>query len=75
MTGFGKCPRCGFLSMEHLNTHSHCWECSYSPLSSSEVLNWERAEFLGSAPLKQRLREEKRAIFGIDTEDFYFSEA
>lgn len=29
--GYGKCPRCGCLSLEHLKTHSHCWECNYSP--------------------------------------------
>lgn len=27
----GKCPRCGCHSMEHLRTHSFCWECNYSP--------------------------------------------
>lgn len=38
--GYGKCPRCGCLSLEHLKTHSYCWECNYSPdTSSSKHLN------------------------------------
>lgn len=31
MYGYGQCPRCGQMSLEHLRTHSHCWECGYSP--------------------------------------------
>lgn len=31
MSGYGKCPRCGCLSLEHLRTHSYCWECNFSP--------------------------------------------
>lgn len=31
MRGYGRCPRCGSLSLEHLQTHSYCWECNYSP--------------------------------------------
>ena len=31
MRGYGKCPRCGCLSLEHLRTHSYCWECNFSP--------------------------------------------
>lgn len=26
-----KCPRCGSGSFENLPTHSHCFECLYSP--------------------------------------------
>lgn len=25
------CPRCGDPSYEHLSTHSHCYNCGYSP--------------------------------------------
>ena len=25
------CPRCGSRSFEHLPTHSHCFDCLYSP--------------------------------------------
>ncbi|MGE0525466.1 MAG: hypothetical protein AB7P49_00275 [Bdellovibrionales bacterium] len=25
------CPRCGSRSFEYLPTHSHCFECLYSP--------------------------------------------
>ena len=31
MYGYGQCPRCGQVSLEHLRTHSHCLECGYSP--------------------------------------------
>ena len=31
MSGYGKCPRCGVWAMEHLRTHSHCWECNFFP--------------------------------------------
>lgn len=31
MFGFGQCPRCGLFSVEHLRTHSYCWECNYAP--------------------------------------------
>lgn len=40
MRGYGKCPRCGCHSLEHLKTHSYCWECNYSPdTSPSKHLN------------------------------------
>lgn len=31
MTEFDVCPRCGELGLEHLETHSYCVECNYSP--------------------------------------------
>lgn len=31
MAGYGKCPRCDCRSLEHLKSHSYCWECNYSP--------------------------------------------
>ena len=33
MNGYGQCPRCGHSTVEHLKTHSHCWECGYFPES------------------------------------------
>jgi len=37
MNGFGRCPRCGHITVEHLKTHSHCWECNYSPESETRL--------------------------------------
>lgn len=37
MNGFGRCPRCGQMRMEHLKTHSHCWECNYFPESETRL--------------------------------------
>jgi hypothetical protein len=31
MSAYSQCPKCGFFAMECLRTHSHCWECNYSP--------------------------------------------
>lgn len=28
---FNRCTRCGDASLEHLSTHSHCYNCNYSP--------------------------------------------
>ena len=37
MNGYGRCPRCGYMTMEHLRTHSHCWECGYFPEESPRL--------------------------------------
>jgi predicted amidophosphoribosyltransferase len=42
---FSHCPRCGGPTLEHLSTHSHCWECSYSPDSDHRYRSWHRLEF------------------------------
>lgn len=42
---FSHCPRCGCPTLEHLSTHSHCWECSYSPDSDRSFKSWHRLEF------------------------------
>ena len=31
MSNLKTCPRCGEHKLEVLRTHSHCWECNYSP--------------------------------------------
>ena len=45
MNGFGECPRCGKWSLEHLGTHSHCWECNYFPEENEALDEWARLEF------------------------------
>lgn len=37
MSSYGKCPRCGNNSMEHLKTHSFCWDCNYTPDDPSAI--------------------------------------
>lgn len=39
------CPRCGGHSLEHLSTHSHCWECGYSPEYDIGTQVWREIEF------------------------------
>jgi hypothetical protein len=34
MNGYGQCPRCGAWTLEHLKSHSHCWECNFVPESA-----------------------------------------
>lgn len=43
--GWNECPRCGMNSLEHLATHSHCWECGYSPEYELEAAAWREMEF------------------------------
>ncbi len=31
MSNLKTCPRCGDPKLEVLKTHTHCWECNYSP--------------------------------------------
>lgn len=38
------CPRCGGATLEHLVTHSTCWECGYSPDTNPDLHLWERLE-------------------------------
>ena len=43
--GYGRCPRCGRWAMEHLRTHSYCWECNYSPEESLGFRLWRGIEY------------------------------
>ena len=43
--GFGLCIRCGRASLEHLRTHSYCWECNYSPDTDPGLAQWYSIEF------------------------------
>jgi len=54
MSAFGQCPRCGRWAIEHLRTHSHCWECSYFPELQDGVNQWRALEFRKSKFLRQR---------------------
>jgi len=36
MKSFGLCQRCGMWAVEHLRTHSYCWECNFSPQIGSQ---------------------------------------
>jgi len=47
---FSQCPRCGCPTLEHLSTHSHCWECNYSPDSEHAVREWHRLEYKKQYP-------------------------
>jgi hypothetical protein len=55
MRGFGQCSRCGMWAVEHLRTHSHCWECNYSP--QSEI----------KSRVRKQLHEER--LSGIDFQE------
>ncbi len=44
MNGYGQCPRCGHMTMEHLKSHSHCWECGYFPESEVRLSIKKRLE-------------------------------
>jgi hypothetical protein len=48
MIGFGLCQRCGMWAVEHLRTHSYCWECNYSPqvTTKSKIRNQLQNECL-----------------------------
>lgn len=64
MSAFGQCPRCGLWGLEHLKSHSHCWECSYFPEENSEVTQWQRLEFRASGFCSQRRMEDARLLRG-----------
>ena len=54
MVGYGRCPRCGRWAMEHLRTHSHCWECNFFPEEESGYRIWNLLEFRLSRFVAQR---------------------
>lgn len=58
--GYGLCSRCGSWMLEHLSTHSHCWECGYFPEQDIALLGWRRHEFF-----KERLPKIKSGITGL----------
>jgi len=62
MNGFGQCPRCGQWGLEHLPTHSHCWECGYSPESNPELRAWQNLEFRKSKFAAQHRAEDARHL-------------
>lgn len=37
---FNKCPRCGDTALEHLCTHSFCFNCNYSPEDELRTSDW-----------------------------------
>lgn len=39
------CYRCGAFALEHMRTHSKCWDCGFNPDFDSELSQWERIEF------------------------------
>jgi len=64
MIGYGKCPRCGVWGLEHLETHSHCWECNYFPEEKSSHRLWSFIEFRFSLFGAQRRAAEDDAYLG-----------
>ncbi len=61
MIGYGKCPRCGVWGLEHLATHSHCWECNYFPEEKSDHRLWNLLEFRLSLFCAQKRAADKEA--------------
>lgn len=59
MIGYGKCPRCGVWGLEHLETHSHCWECNYFPEEDSGHRLWNLLEFRFSRFVAKKRAAEK----------------
>ena len=59
MTGYGQCPRCGAWTFEHLESHSHCWECSFVP---DDLRNKSKSEFERERRL-ERSRTKEELIF------------
>lgn len=53
MSNFNQCPRCGLSALEHLSTHSHCWDCSYSPEPNREINLWRKVEYSKEYPKHQ----------------------
>lgn len=54
MSASGQCPRCGRWAIEHLKTHSHCWECSYFPENNEGLRQWREIEFRKPKIARQR---------------------
>ena len=61
MKGFGLCHRCGKWAVEHLRTHSFCWECNYAPENDVTLRPWSAIEFRQSKIAERRRIEENRA--------------
>ncbi len=61
MAGYGRCDRCGMWAMEHLHTHSHCWECNFYPEDEPGFRFWKILEFRRSSIAAQRRAEDDRA--------------
>lgn len=75
MRGFGQCPRCGMWAVEHLRTHSHCWECNYSPQSeiTSRVRQHQREERLSGIDFQENEiidRDRPEDEFDDDDDEF-----
>lgn len=45
MNSYNYCPRCGLPAMEHLATHSYCWECGYSPEPKAKNYQWRKIQY------------------------------
>lgn len=69
MIGYGNCPRCGGMGMEHLQTHSHCWDCNYFPDQDEELNFWSRLEFKNSSICAQRRMEDDLILAGRSSTD------
>lgn len=67
MYNYGQCPRCGCWSVEHLRSHSHCWECNYFPEHDPMLMAWQDLEFRKSKISEQRRHEEARIYGGLRT--------
>jgi hypothetical protein len=50
--------------MEHLKSHSYCWECNFFPEDDPELARWHRLEFRGSDTARLRRVEEDRLLRG-----------
>ncbi len=57
MIGYGQCPRCGAWTFEHLESHSHCWECNFVPedLRGKSKNDFERERRLERSRTKEEL--------------------
>lgn len=65
MRGYGKCPRCGVWGLEHLETHSHCWECNFFPEEKSAFRLWSLLEFRLPLISWQRRSSEQKMYRGL----------
>lgn len=66
MHGYGRCPRCGSWTMEHLETHSHCWECNYFPDDDCWLTQFCQIEHSMSKISAQRRAEDERVLRGTN---------
>ena len=65
MTTFGICLRCGRAALEHLVTHSYCWECNYSPNTDPDLAQWHAIEFRSRKRQGSQSREAKESRWSI----------